>query len=208
MDSIQIKQQLEKADNLCIKIGETKKYYVITNKDNIFYLEEADTVAANSTASYEEITNLNLPHLNPPHLYQIYKIWIDGHKTYTYTNLFFTNSLSIQLKNIQPIEINPKIWYIGWRYAIEELPSKPDQFTQITTGIAQSRRKRKMECENCHKEIKKDSKFCSYCGKELKESDWEGITEQLKIQIANNKKNLLLQESRLKEAESHIKEEK
>lgn len=65
-----------------------------------------------------------------------------------------------------------------------------------------------MECENCHKEIKKDSKFCSYCGKEFKETDWEGITEQLKIQIANNKKNLLLQESRLKEAESHIKEEK
>jgi len=132
MDLTQIKQQLEKGDNICIKIGKTIKYYVITNKDNIFYLEEADAMAANSTVSYEEITNLNLPHLNPLHLYQICKIWIDGYRTYTYNNLFFTtnNPLSIQLKNIQSIEI-PKIWYIGWRYTIEELPSKPDTFTEI-----------------------------------------------------------------------------
>ena len=38
------------------------------------------------------------------------------------------------------------------------------------------------------------------------ESTWEGIVEQLKIQISNAKKNLLLQEAQLKEAESHIKE--
>ncbi len=40
-----------------------------------------------------------------------------------------------------------------------------------------------------------------------KESDWKGIAEQLKIQIANGEKNLLLQKAQLKEAESHIKEE-
>ncbi len=40
------------------------------------------------------------------------------------------------------------------------------------------------------------------------ESTWEGIVEQLKIQISNAKKNLLLQEAQLKEAESHIKGEK
>ncbi len=40
-----------------------------------------------------------------------------------------------------------------------------------------------------------------------KESTWEGIAEQLKIQIANDEKNLLLRKAQLKEAESHIKEE-
>ncbi len=40
------------------------------------------------------------------------------------------------------------------------------------------------------------------------ESTWEGIVEQLKIQISNNKKNLRLQEAQLKEAESHLSDTK
>lgn len=156
-------------DNIAIKIGGTRKVYTITNRDNLFYLDEPAAVPAESTATYSEITNLNPPH---GQLYQVYKIWIDGNvylylkqpaatnrfgtqrspeggflndrtsgvKGGMYTNLFFTidNPPSIQLKNIQPIEITPKIWYIGWRYAIEELTSKPDNFTEITiSGIAQ-----------------------------------------------------------------------
>ena len=40
------------------------------------------------------------------------------------------------------------------------------------------------------------------------ESSWEEIAELLKIKIANAKKNLLLDESQLREAESHIKNKK
>lgn len=63
-----------------------------------------------------------------------------GVKGGVYTNLFFTidNPPSIQLVNQQPVSITPKIWYIGWRYTIEELMSKPENFTEITiSGIAQ-----------------------------------------------------------------------
>lgn len=165
-------------DNIAIRIGGTIKYYKVTNRDNIFYLEEADAISANSTASYEEITNLNPPH---GQLYQVYKIWIDGNvylylkqpaatnrwgtqrspaggflndrisgvKGGMYTNLYFTidNPPSVQLVNDQPVEITPKIWYIGWRYSIEEIPATAEYFTngkpqflytQITiTGLAQ-----------------------------------------------------------------------
>ena len=156
-------------DNICIRIGGTKKYYTVTNRDNMFYLEEPDAVAADSTASYSEVTNLNPPH---GQLYQVMKIWIDGNiflylkqpaatnrwgtqrspeggflndrisgiKGGMYVNLFFTidNPPSIQLKNIQPVSITPKIWYIGWRYAIEELSSRPENFTEVSiSGIAQ-----------------------------------------------------------------------
>lgn len=156
-------------DNICIKIGGTKKYYTITNRDTLFYLDEQSAISANSTATYSEVTNLNPPH---GQLYQIYKIWIDGNvelylkqpaatnrwgtqrspeggklndrtsgvKGGMYVNLFFTidNPPSVQLKNNQPVSITPKIWYIGWKYAIEELPTKPDNYTEITIGgIAQ-----------------------------------------------------------------------
>jgi len=156
-------------DCVCIRIGGTKKYYTVTNRDNLFYLDEPAAVAAESTATYSEITNLNPPH---GQLYQVYKIWIDGNvylylkqpaatnrwgsqrspeggflndrtsgvKGGMYTNLYFTidNPPSIQLRNIQPVSITPKIWYIGWRYAIEELSIKPSQFTEITiSGISQ-----------------------------------------------------------------------
>jgi len=156
-------------DNICIRIGGTKKYYRVTNRDNMFYLDEPDAVAADSTASYSEVTNLNPPH---GQIYQVYKIWIDGNvylylkqpaatnrwgsqrspeggflterisgiKGGCYLNLFFTidNPPSIQLRNEQPVSITPKIWYIGWRYAIEELQSKPENFTEVSiSGIAQ-----------------------------------------------------------------------
>ena len=156
-------------DNICIRIGGTKKYYTVTNRDNMFHLDEADAIAADTTNTYSELTDLNPPH---GQLYAIYKIWIDGNvylylkqpaatnrwgtqrspeggflndrtsgvKGGMYVNLFFTidNPPSIQLKNIQPVSITPKIWYIGWRYAIEELPTKPATFTEITiSGIAQ-----------------------------------------------------------------------
>lgn len=65
---------------------------------------------------------------------------ISGMKGGMYVNLFFTidNPPSVQLVNEQHIAITPKIWWIGWRYAIEELLTKPQQFTQVTiTGIAQ-----------------------------------------------------------------------
>lgn len=39
-----------------------------------------------------------------------------------------------------------------------------------------------------------------------KKNSWEEIVKQLKIQIANTEKNLLMQKAQLKEAESHIKE--
>jgi len=156
-------------DNICIKIGGTKKYYVITNRDNLFYLDEPSAISSDSTATYSEVTNLNPPH---GQLYQVYKIWVDGNvllylkqpaatnrwgtqrspeggflndrtsgvKGGMYVNLFFTidNPPSVQLVNQQPVSITPKIWYIGWRYTIEELASKPDNFTEITiSGIAQ-----------------------------------------------------------------------
>ena len=156
-------------DNVCLRIGGTLKYYTISNRDNIFLLDERDAVAADSTQSYAEVTELNPPH---GQLYSIYKIWIDGNvelymkqpaatnrwgsvrspaggllndrtsgvKGGLYTNLHFTidNPPSIQLVNAQPVSISAKLWYIGWRYAIEALDSKPAQFTQITiSGIAQ-----------------------------------------------------------------------
>ena len=65
---------------------------------------------------------------------------ISGMKGGMYLNLNFTidNPPSVQLVNEQQIAITTKVWYIGWRYAIEELPSKPAQFTQVTiTGLAQ-----------------------------------------------------------------------
>ena len=62
-------------DNIAMKIGGTRKFYTITNRDNLFYLEEEEAVAASSTNTYSEITNLNPPH---GQLYQVYKIWIDG----------------------------------------------------------------------------------------------------------------------------------
>lgn len=40
-----------------------------------------------------------------------------------------------------------------------------------------------------------------------KEREWSEIVEELKISIANSKKNLMMAEAQLKEAESHIKEE-
>ena len=156
-------------DCVCIRIGGTKKYYTVTNRDNLFYLDEADAIAADTTDTYSELTNLNPPH---GQLYAVYKIWIDGNvelflkqpaatnrwgsqrspeggllndrtsgvKGGMYTNLYFTidNPPSIQLVNRQPVSITPKIWYIGWRYAIEELSIKPSQFTEITiSGISQ-----------------------------------------------------------------------
>lgn len=156
-------------DNIAIKIGGTLKYYRVSNRDKIFYLEEADAVAADSTATYSEVTNLNPPH---GQLYQVFKVMIDGNvKLYLkqpaatnrwgtqrspeggflndrtsgvlggqLVNLYFTidNPPSVQLKNEQPVSITPKIWYYGWRYAIEELLARPAQFTQVTiTGIAQ-----------------------------------------------------------------------
>ncbi len=156
-------------DNICLRIGGVKKFYTITNRDTIFLQETQDEIAADSTDSYDEVTNLNPPH---GQLYSIFKIYVDGNiKLYIkqpaatnrwgtqrspaggflndrisgvkggmYLNLHFTidNPPSVQLVNEQNIAITPKIWYIGWRYAIEELTSKPPQFTQITiSGIAQ-----------------------------------------------------------------------
>lgn len=165
------------SDNICLRIGGTLKYYKITNRDTIFYLEQVDEIAADSTDSYSEVTNLNPPH---GQIYSIVKIWIDGNvklflkqpaatnrfgtqrspaggllndrisglKGGLYTNLWFTidNPPSIQLENEQPVAITPKIWYIGWRYSIEEI-SAPEEFvngkpnfpyTQISiTGLAQ-----------------------------------------------------------------------
>ena len=40
-----------------------------------------------------------------------------------------------------------------------------------------------------------------------KKSTWKEVADQLKIQIANAEKNLLMYKAQLKEAESHIKEE-
>ena len=65
---------------------------------------------------------------------------ISGVKGGIYLNLNFTidNPPSIQYVNRQPVAISPKIWYIGWRYSIEELPAKPANFTEVTiTGLAQ-----------------------------------------------------------------------
>ena len=156
-------------DNVCIRIGGTLKYYTITNRDTIFYQKVHDEIAADSTESYAEMTDLNPPH---GQLYSIYKIWVDGNvKLYLkqpaatnrwgthrspaggfltdrtspmkgglFVNLNFTidNPPSVQLVNEQHIAVIPKVWYLGWRYAIEELTSKPAQFTQVTiTGIAQ-----------------------------------------------------------------------
>lgn len=39
------------------------------------------------------------------------------------------------------------------------------------------------------------------------ETSWEEIVKDLKIQIGNAEKNLLMAKAQLKEAESHIKEE-
>ena len=156
-------------DNIAIKIGATLKFYRVTNRDTIFYLDEHAAIAAATTDTYSEVTDLNPPH---GQLYQIYKIWIDGNvllylkqpaatnrwgtqrspeggflndrtsgvKGGMMTNLFFTidNPPSIQLVNDQNVSISPKIWYIGWRYAIEEVTVKPAQFTEITiSGLAQ-----------------------------------------------------------------------
>jgi len=156
-------------DNICIRIGGTKKYYTITNRDTVFYLDQHASVGADSTESYAEVTDLNPPH---GQLYSVYKIWIDGNvKLYLkqpaatnrwgtqrspaggllndrisgvkggmYTNLWFTidNPPSVQIVNEQNVAIAPKIWYIGWRYAIEELTTKPPQSTQVTiSGLAQ-----------------------------------------------------------------------
>ena len=156
-------------DNIAIRIGGTKKYYVITNRDTMFYLNEPDAVAAETTSSYAEITELNPPH---GQIYQIFKCYLDGNielslkqpaatsrwgtqrsptggllndrtsgvKGGMYLNLWFTidNPPSVQYVNRQPVAITPKLWYIGWRYAIEELPSKPANFTEVTiTGLAQ-----------------------------------------------------------------------
>ncbi len=165
-------------DNVALRIGGTIKFYKVTNRDTIFYLEEADEIAADSTASYSEVTNLNPPH---GQLYSIVKLWIDGNiklflkqpaatnrwgtqrspaggllndrisglKGGLYLNLWFSidNPPSVQLVNEQPVAITPKIWYIGWRYSIEEVPGTPEYFTngkpqfpytQVTiTGLAQ-----------------------------------------------------------------------
>ena len=156
-------------DNLALRIGQTIKFYKITNRDNIFLLSEEDAIAADSTSSYAEVTNLNPPH---GQLYFIYALWIDGNvkvfmKQPASTNLFGTqrspagglltdrssgvkgsmnldlyftidNPPSVQIQNEQPIEITPKIWYIGWRYSIEELPGIPTNYDQVSiTGLAQ-----------------------------------------------------------------------
>ena len=156
-------------DNVALRIGGTIKYYVVTNRDTIFLQEVGSEIAADSTDSYSEVTNLNPPH---GQMYSIYKIWVDGNvKLYIkqpaatnrwgtqrspaggfindrvsgvkgglYVNLNFTidNPPSVQLVNEQHVAISPKIWYIGWRYAIEELTTKPTQSTQVTiSGLAQ-----------------------------------------------------------------------
>lgn len=45
-------------------------------------------------------------------------------------------------------------------------------------------------------------------GGPLKEKTWEEMAEQLKIQIANSEKDLIIAKAKLKEIESHIEEKK
>ncbi len=54
---------------------EVKKYYQITQRDQIFLPENQEAIAAGATDTFSEITNLNPP---TNQLYQIYKIMIDG----------------------------------------------------------------------------------------------------------------------------------
>ncbi len=155
-------------DCIALKIGGTRMFYKVTNRDTMFYLNEPSAIAANSTSSYAEVTELNPPHSQ---IYCIYKIWVDGNielsmkmpaatnrwgtqrspsgglindktsgvKGGMYLNLNFTidNAPSVQYVNRQPVEISPKIWYIGWRYAIKQI-TQPSQFTEITiSGLSQ-----------------------------------------------------------------------
>ena len=62
-------------DNVAFRIGGTLRHYHIINRDTIFYIDDHDSLAADSTETYDEISDLNPPH---GQLYAIYKICIDG----------------------------------------------------------------------------------------------------------------------------------
>jgi len=157
---------LRPGDNVEVRLAGTKtvKYYRITNRDTIFYLDKHSTLAAGGTESYAEVTDLDPP---TGQLYQIYNIWISGNvKVYlkqpAATNRWGTNKApeaglltdrispikngmlvnlwimedyppNVQIKNDTNVSITPVLYWIGWRYSLEEI-SKPDVYTQIVVG--------------------------------------------------------------------------
>ncbi len=140
-------------DNVAIMIGDTPKFYKIIHRDSIFYVDDHSALAAASTESFSEITNLDPP-INQ--LYQFNRIALVRGNVKVYvkqpaaTNRFGTNKSpeggyltdeydemklnlfciedyppNVQIVNDTLSSITPRLRWHGYRYQIEkiEVPS-------------------------------------------------------------------------------------
>ena len=151
-------------DKIAVKFPGTtqEKYYEITQRDTIFYVSSHSAVAAGSTSSYTSVSDLDPPTGQLYQIYKIklvkgnVKVYIKqpaatnrwgtnkspeaGYLTPYFdeaeVNLFIMQDYppSVQIKNDTDVSITPVLRWFGWRYAIKELPTKPEIYTKIQIG--------------------------------------------------------------------------
>lgn len=150
-------------DNVGIRIGDEIKFYRITNRDNILYVDASyAAVTAGTTADYAEVTALNPP---KNQLYQFYRVELILGNVKVYlkqpaatnrwgtnrspaggfltddfdsvdTNIFVIEDYppNISIKNGTNVSITPKLRWTGWRYDIEPLTQVPAVYTPVSIG--------------------------------------------------------------------------
>lgn len=149
-------------DNVAIKIGDAIRYYEITHKDPILYVDDHSALAAAGTESYTEIGNLDPP---VGQLYQFNRIILVRGNVKVYvkqpaaTNRFGVNKSpeggyltdefdemslnlfciedyppNVQIKNDTMSSITPRLRWHGYRYQTREIKEKPTPVTPIRVG--------------------------------------------------------------------------
>ena len=152
-------------DNLAVKIGDSLKFFQITNRDTIMYIDDASSaISANGSESYTERTNLDPP---DDQLYQIYRIeclhnveaqlnqpastnrWglekspqggiLTDKNDHTPLNIFILEDYppNLQVVNGTTVSVTPKFRWHGWRYLLKPLDARPNTFTIVpATGMS------------------------------------------------------------------------
>ena len=158
-----LSEGLSIGDNVEIRTGDQLKYYEITNRDNIFFVDDSySAVTAGSTSDFAEVTKLNPPSLQ---MYQLHRVDLvegnvkvflkqpaatnrwgtnrspnGGFLTDDYdsaeTNIFVMEDYppNISIKNGTNVSITPKLRWFGWRYDLKPLRTQPEKFTSISIG--------------------------------------------------------------------------
>lgn len=163
MTQFEMEYGLSEGDNVAVRIGESIKFFKIVNKDNILYLQsDIAAVAANTTATYAELTVLNPP---DDQLYQIYRVelvlgniliqirqpastsrlgverspdggFITDKNHWIPLNIWIMEDFppSYQLVNNTSVSITPVLRWIGWRYQVKPLAKQPDTYKLVNIG--------------------------------------------------------------------------